>query len=51
LEVREWESDVVNAAGAGVGAYEVEDAVAAREVELAAGEEDLEGFVVPFFAD
>jgi hypothetical protein len=41
----------VDAAGACVGAYEVEDAIAAREVEVAAAEEVLEGFVVPAFAD
>jgi hypothetical protein len=48
-----WErgSDIVDAAVAGVGAYEVEDPFASHEVEDSAAEEGEDGFVVPFFAD
>jgi hypothetical protein len=48
-----WErgSDIVDAALAGVGAYEVEDPFASHEVEDSAAEEGEDGFVVPFFAD
>ena len=51
FEAWERESDVVNAAGAGVGADEVEDPVAPCEVEVAAAEEVDPGFFEPEFAD
>jgi hypothetical protein len=51
FEARERDSDIVDAAGAGVGAYEAEDSFASHEVEDSAAEEGEEGFVVPFFAD
>ena len=41
----------MNAAGAGVGADEVEDPVAPCEVEVAAAEEVDPGFFEPEFAD
>jgi hypothetical protein len=51
VEAWERDSDVVDAAGAGVGAYEVEDPAGSRDVEVAAAEEGQEGFFVPAFAD
>lgn len=51
LEAWERNSDVVNAAVAGVGADEIEDPVAPRDIKVAAFEEVDCGFVLPAFAD
>ena len=51
FEAWERDSDIEDAAWAGMGAYEAEDSFASHEVEDSAAEEREDGFAVPEFAD